>query len=388
MRRLLLTLTAFAAFATAWWAVGSSAPTQLPDDLPASGGATAPNQPPTTAATNAHGERTAARATDRGPDDGALPPDAEEAAGPDATSPPPTTLAVDVRDAASGARIAAFGWRFTTAREQYQGEVQDGAVAALQLPPGQRGSLLIEAPGMQPHEEADLLVPSPPSAPRSLTIRLLPAVTAEGITLLVQDLDGRPLAHVEVAAFALGQPGHDNERLDDKSWPFGQPLWTRRADSVDGRYRLPQLPAGRYGVRVAAVDAAGEALALQSFHHTYTLTGSNGFVEEAVLEPGCALRLELVAIDGSAFDPSRHRTTRLTVTRPGQDTAARQWTARAADGRLVRQLDAVPATGVIWPTDPLPPGVYTFELVTDGVLRAQQPLTLRAERQHVRVIVP
>lgn len=326
-----------------------------------------------------------------GPDAGGQATDAEPepevAAGGDADTPP-VTVVLDVRTAVTSAPVAAFRWRFDAAgsAKAISGEGADGA-ASLTLPPGARGLLLVEADGMQPFTRQNVAVPTPPAPALQVPVVLAPTAEAEGITLVVRDLDRQPVQHVLVSAFAL-QPGQP-----EAGWQLGRAMWTRRADADDGVYRLPPLTPGSYGVRLRGTDENGALLPLQPFLRTFTLSGSNGFLEDVQLEPGCALRLELLEPNGQPFSPDERRAAtgageiRLTLTPPGQDAARRLWAVDQGGG-VVQEVDAVPGPGTVHLVEPVPPGAWLLELRIGDTPYVSRTLQLLPQVQTERITVP
>ncbi|MFN3240180.1 MAG: hypothetical protein ACE37K_01565 [Planctomycetota bacterium] len=288
---------------------------------------------------------------------------------------------VEARDAATNQLLPAFRWRFQNGQQTVRGASEAG-VGELPLPPGATVDLLVEANGMQPATRKGLHVPTEAEPQLQLQLYLTPAVSAQGITLLVHDVDRRPVAHVRVDAFELDAQNRDG------AWQLGKPMWARRTQADDGRYQLPPLPAGEYGIRLLATDADGQLLPMSPFRRAFALTGSNGFVEDVTLEPACALRVELLEPDGSAFDPKRHGNVTITLHAAGERGIQRKWTAARRDGSgTVSEADHVPAPSPIWLAEPVAMGGYTLEIFVNGDPRVHQSLILRAETQTERVTV-
>lgn len=310
--------------------------------------------------------------------------DEDEPAAPTPPAPPtlpPVTVQLHVRSMLDQQDVAPFRWRFVLRGHSEHGD-SEGARAELRLPAGATGELLVEADGMQPFSRSQLTIPTPPQAPLPLDVFLTPTPQGTGITLLVRDLAQRPIRHVRVDAFELGD--HNRET----SWQLGQPLWSRAASAEDGNYELPPLPAGEYGVLLLATDEQGRPLPLLPFRRAFALTGSNGFVEDVPLEPGCHLVLDMVEPNGDAFDPEVHGRITLGLRPAGAPPFERMWTSGGEGGALQRALNAMPAKGVVWADEPLPAGAYTFEVFVNGDPRVQQTLVLRAgEVQTERIVV-
>lgn len=362
--------------AVAWWFAGSHDPVVPVDPAAAErGDGPAAAAPPATAERSAVPAPGAAAPTDAPPTTAPAPAPA------DAPPAAPANVRLSVRSAATREPIAAFRWRLQPADGPLQrGDGADGR-ADLALPPGQRGELLVEADGFQPGGDPQFAAPAADAPTLDVDLFLVPAATAAGITLLVHDAAGRPVPHVRVDAFPL--------RPEDRelAWHLGRPLWSRKTAAADGRYVLPELAPGEHGIRVLAVDEAGEALPLLPFRRTFLLTGSNGFVEDVPLEPGCLLQLELVNAAGQPLDPA-HGAVTLGLRLPGGPAQPRHWVQHRGK-LLVRAEDALPGPGPVWLAEAVPAGSWQFDVLVSGQPALQQMLALRAgERQVERIVVP
>ena len=310
--------------------------------------------------------------------------DAPEPATP-APEPEDPPIEVEVRSLATQDYVAEFRYRFTSAETGWNGAVGGGR-AGLQIPPGVTGDLLIEAPDMQPELRTGLTLPSPPAPPLKLQLYLRPAVAAEGITLLVHDVDRHAVVQVRVDAFTLpaGAP--------QGAWHLGKPLWSRAATAQDGRYALPKLAPGSYGVQVVAVDSEDRPLPLAPYRSVYDVTGSNGYLEDVTLEPACALQLDLYDANGSPFDPATRGDVSVKLQRGGEPAVSRRWIGARTGGALdqfqVSEVDRVPGPAPIWLATAAEPGAYVLEISIDGRTVARQPMQLAAIRQRERVLVP
>lgn len=354
------------------------------DTAPPAPIATAPMPRPTTTPTAATSDPAREAAEE---------PDALDAA-PSTAEAQPTTPApelveppieVEVRSLTTQDYVAEFRYRFTAGETGWVGAVEGGR-AGLRIDPGVTGDLLIEAPGMQPELRTGLTLPSPPAPPMQLQLFLRPATVAEGITLLVRDVDRCAVVQVRVDAFALtagAPPG---------AWHLGKPLWSRAASADDGRYVLPKLAPGSYGVQVVAVDSEDRPLPLSPYRRVYDLTGSNGFLEDVSLEPACALQLDLYDANGAPFDPATRGDVTITLQRGGEPAVSRRWTGARTGGALdqfqVSEVDRVPGPAPIWLATAAAPGAYVLEVRVDGQAVTRQPLQLAAIRQTERVLVP
>jgi len=292
--------------------------------------------------------------------------------------PDDANVRLQVRDLTTRLDVAAFRWQFQTSLGMQRG---DGSVgrAELRLPETASGTLLVEAPGLAPLQRP-LVVPGSASPPLHLDLFLGPAVPAAGVTLHVRTLAGEAVPMIRVDAWEL-QPTTDRDR-----WHLGQPLWSRRTGSVDGRYVLPSLPAGEYGIRVAATDLAGESLPLLPWRNTFVLTGDNGFVEDVPLEPGALLVLDLVDAAGRVFDPSQHGATTLTMRLPGGPETSRKWVVRSG-GAAAAAVDTIAGVGRVELADAVPAGQYELTVKIGGAVRALEGLFLRAGMQNVQRVV-
>jgi hypothetical protein len=245
------------------------------------------------------------------------------------------------------------------------------------------GELLIEADGCQPLLQAAVRGAAPGQAEVRLELFLLPAARGPGITLHVHDVSRQPILQLRVDAFALTAANRD------AAWHLGPALWARRAAAADGRYELPELAPGEYGIRVTAADAEGRTLPLLPWSGRYTITGANSVVEDVTLEPGALLALELYDASGRAFDPARYGTTTFAMHWPGGAKVQRKWLSASGGGAAATAIDVLPGIGLAELTEAVPPGVYQFELFVNGEPRLQRSLTLVAgERKLERLVVP
>ncbi len=291
----------------------------------------------------------------------------------------PVTLTV--RDLANGIAVRTFHWRFRSDGPELAGDGAEGR-ADLRLQAAARGELLVEAIGYAPFVRPQFEVPAATATPTALDVFLTPAVVAAGITLLVRDTALQPIANVRVDAYALTPESRA------VAWQLGNSLWARRTGASDGRYALPTLAAGEYGIRVFATDAEGGLLPLLPYTRTFVLTGDNGYLEDAVLEPGCLPVLELVDAGGAYFDPARLGAVTLSLRIPGGPTVPRRWTVVSGTAAATA-IDALPGVGPVWPAEAMPAGVWTLEVFVAGDPRVQRALMLRAgERQVERIVVP
>lgn len=289
---------------------------------------------------------------------------------------------VEARSLVDNQLLAGFRWRFsfTTGAQPLRGEALFG-VAELPLPARATGDLLIEAAGMEPLVQRGVTPTAAPAPALRLQVYLRPTQAAEGVTLLVRDGLGRAVDHLRVDAFQI------QDAQSTSPWQLGRPLWSRRTSAADGRYQLPPLPPGSYGVQVRATDPDGALRPLSSFSRTFTLTGSNGYLEDVTLQPACALRLELVDAAGEPFDPAGRGDVTITLRRGAELGLRRKWTGRGREGGAVSAIDRVPTTAPIWLAEPVAPGGYQLELRAGGSVLVQQPLQLTATAQVVQVTV-
>ncbi|HEX5050178.1 MAG TPA: hypothetical protein VFZ65_00270 [Planctomycetota bacterium] len=375
MRALVALLLLLAAATVAWfvWSGGDETPPPGSTGDAAARGAPAARAPSAT-------ERSEVPVQRQGPDRaGDAPAKPAAADAPAAPTAPPTVILV-VRDLSTRAPVPAFRWRFRGPAGQARGEGTDGR-AELALAGGALGEVLVEADGFAPFAQADFTVPAPPAAAAQLDVFLRPAVLAAGITLLVHDLALQPITHVRVDAFPLSAANRES------AWHLGKALWARRTEAADGRYVLPPLPSGEYGVRVVATDPEGALLPLLPYLRTFTLTGDNGFLEDVPLEPGALPVFELVDSNGTALD-AHGEAPALQLHLPGGPPISRRWVVES-QGSATTAIDTLPGTGPTWPAEAVPAGMHAFEVRIAGDLRVQLTLLLRAgERQVERVVVP
>lgn len=335
-----------------------------PNDAPPAVGERLPATPPTTA-----------------PPSPAPTPPSDAPTTPQPPAAPPGNLLLVVRDAATLQPVPTFRWRFRGDGDPLRGVATDGR-AELLVPVDVPGELLVEADQRQPFRQAAVRGAAPGEPPTQLEITLVPIVTNAGITLHVHDLGLQAMTQVRVDAFKV----NDGNRA--AAWHLEPSLWARRATSTDGRYQLPTLPAGEYGIRLVALDEAGNLLPLLPYLRTFTLTGDNGFVEDVPLEPGCALSLELVDAHGAPFNPTVYGTATIGLRLPGGPPVQRKWFSRQGDTEATA-VDVLPAIGTASLAQAVPAGTYTLEIFANGEPRVSQSLQLRAgERQVERIVVP
>jgi hypothetical protein len=305
------------------------------------------------------------------------PPAPGAAESPPSPAPAAAALHVHVRDLVSHEGIAAWSWRFVGSQVTVRGAA-DGKAAPIELPRGAAGELWIEAPGYEPFRRPLVRVDDDHEA--HLDVFLRPVVKNAGIRLVVHDLDHVPVTRVRVACF--GRTSGDDDR-----WHLDAPMWTREAAHENGDYELPPLPPGDFGVLLLAMDEQGDVLPLLPYRSTFLLTGSNGFLEDVALEPGCVLELDLRTPDGEplaerAGDPT------LDVRLAGGPAVKRRWISVGREP-AVAALDRPPVAGLFRAAEPLPAGLYELTVTVHGSPRLRQSLTLRAgERQRERLLVP
>ena len=289
-------------------------------------------------------------------------------------------LRLQVRDATTRQPVAAFRWRLRTSQTVQSGDGQHGLAEVVQKP-AERAELLIEATGYQPLTQPEVTAPATGEPAVDVEVLLIPVGIGTGITLQIHDVALQPLRNVQVAAYTL-RP--DNREL---AWQLEKPLWTRRTMSrTEDRLVPPDLPPGEYGIRVFGLDDQGTMLPLVPYVRTFALTGSNGFVEDAVLEPGCILQLELVDSAGQPLDPAQGAVT-LDLRLPGGPAVPRLW-QQQRETRTLGAIDALPGPGVTWPAEPLAPGTWQLDVQVSGQPALQRRLVLRSgERQAERLVV-
>lgn len=296
---------------------------------------------------------------------------------------PPNRFQLQAIDAVTMQPISV--WRAMLRRpgggRQLTGEGGATGTVDIDLPAGTRGDLLVEAVGYEPWLAADFVVPAAGERPELVIAKLSSAAVAAGITLHVHDQALRPLDNVRVEAFALDAANRDG------AWQDGKPLWSRRTAAPDGRYTLPTLAPGDYGIRVFAVDSDGVVLPFVPYRNTFALTGSNGFTEDVTLQAGCIPEFEIVDIYGKPLVPGGSQID-LMLTLPGGPDISRQWLVRT-DGELFRGKDLLPGVGAAWPEVPVAAGLWQLQVGRQGRQPHIEAVSLRSgERQRIRVAVP
>jgi hypothetical protein len=314
----------------------------------------------------------------------AVPPPAEHAAAPEQHAAASANTRLHVRGLATQQPLPKWRYRVRSqpgASGRVVASGEGGPEPLSMLLPAGPCELLVEADDCAPFVRGDLVVPE--SGPAlALDIFLTPAVVQSGITLLAHDTARRPIPHVRVDAF----PITDDNR--NTNWTLGSYLWARRAANNDGKYVLPPLPAGEYGIRLVATDEHGTLLPLLPYTRAFALTGDNGFVEDVPLEDGCVPVFELVDANQQPFNPASFGPTMLVLKLSGGRAVQRKWLAGNA-AATASAIDMLPGIGATWPAEAVPAGVYTFEVFVAGDPRVQRSIALRAgERQVERVIVP
>jgi hypothetical protein len=288
-------------------------------------------------------------------------------------------VTLHVRTVGSHAPIPQFQW-LLRGEVTGRGTGSEGRVE-LDLAPGTRGELVVEAPGHTPHHDAAFVAPAAGAA-RVVDVFLTPAALATGIVLQVRRSDQTPVARVRVDAFRLQGDARDTV------WQITPALWSRATEAADGRYELPVLEPGEYGIRLVALEPGGELAPLLPFQRVFVLTGNNGFTEDVVLEPGCVPVLEVCDRHGAVLAPEPQQVVGLDLRAPGGPPSARRWLGKGERGP-VAAIDRRPAPSATWPAEAVPAGVWQLDVFVDGELRLQQQLVLRAgERQHERVFAP
>ncbi len=309
-------------------------------------------------------------------------PPSRDGDAPDAAHPPAhvgTHLRLLPIDATTLEPIPAWTARLAHAGGRVEAWSRQGP-CAVDWPAGLRGRLLVEAEGYEPAVDDGFTVPTATTAPVEVRVTLTRAATAAGIALLVHDAALQPIANVRVEAFVV-------PAADPDAWRGSRPLWSRRNASTDGRYTLPTLAPGHYAVRVLAVAADGTLLPFLPFERRFLLTGSNGFVEDVVLEAGCIPEFEIVDATGALLVPGAPPIG-LSLRLPGGPEVPRQWLVRQ-QGELFRGLDVLPGVGAASPEMPVAAGSYVVVVRRPDRPAHEEPVLLRAgERQAVRIVVP
>ncbi|MCA8977263.1 MAG: carboxypeptidase regulatory-like domain-containing protein [Planctomycetes bacterium] len=290
---------------------------------------------------------------------------------------------VAVRSAATREPIDAFRVTFRLGIPTVPGTTvrADGTngVASLTLAPRARGQLLVEADRHLPASQP-LLAPGADELPLRLELFLDASAAMAGITLVVRDPEQRPVGHVRVEAQQL------TAEVEDADWATGHSLWARRTSNEDGRYTLPELAPGRYGIRLAATEPDGALRPLQPFRRVFALTGTNGYLEDVVLEPGTLLTLDLQAQGGAGLDPDEVAI-HIDLRQPGGPAISRRWHQQGERG-LIATIDGPPGPGPCWLDAAVAPGNYWLSIGIDGQTRVRQQLMmLRSGERQAEVVV-
>lgn len=310
----------------------------------------------------------------------ATPPSPSETPPATATDSGSGNLVLVVHDAAAPGTAPAFRWRLKGRGDATTGTGSDGK-AVLQAPHDADFELLVEADQRQAVQKGPLRGAAPGQPPVQVEVTLVPIVVAAGITLHVHDLAMQPMRFVRVDAFRI------TDQNRETTWTLETPLWARRAMSDDGRYQLPTLPPGEYGIRLIATDEQGALLPLLPYVRTFQLTGDNGFVEDVPLEPGCALVLELVDANGNAYDPTSFGVATLVLRLPNGPPVQRKWFTMQG-GTEATAINVLPGIGTAALAEAIPAGQYQLEVFCNNEPRVRQLLQLRSERQVERITVP
>lgn len=293
----------------------------------------------------------------------------------------PTNVLVRVHDVGSNAPAGSFRWRLRLGGEVRSGDGADGSVA-LYVPPGTTGDLLVEAPERQPVQRQGLLGPGPDEQALTVDVTLVPAVTAAGITLHVHDLAQQPIRHVRVDAFRLSDQNRDT------AWHLEPAVWARRANSDDGKYDVPPLPPGEYGLRLVALAEDGSLAPLLPYMRTFVLRGDNGFVEDVPLEPGAVLVLDVTDGYGAPYDPVKFGTATLGLRLVGGPVVQRKWFCRDGEHET-SAIDQLPGVGIAHAAQALQAGSYELEVFCNGEPRVRTRIELPAgEVVRQRIVVP
>ncbi len=294
----------------------------------------------------------------------------------------PANVVLRVREAVEHRAVESFTWRYANGGAVAKGDGAEGE-ARLRLPASTRGQLLVESGGMTP---SVIEIGVPPAGAPAATIDVImnPAAVATGITLLVHDLSLVPIANVRVDAFVLAPEARGTE-----AWALGTPLWARRTSAADGKYELPELAPGEYGIRVVAVASDGSLLPMLPYKRRFELTGSNGFLEDAPLEPGCVPTFDLVDANGAALDPAQAGVVKLGIRLVGGPPVARRWVVQGTGAAAVSGIDLLPGVGTVSPAEALPAGSYEFEAAIAGHAPVRKVLALQPGAvTNERVVVP
>jgi len=377
MRAVLILVAVLALGGAAYWMVADNAPVALPEQHNDDNSEQRPEQAnPELATSDRHNVTPAPAPKDPTPDPKPEAGTSNEIE-PDANPTIDVTLDLHVHNAVSRAPVAPFRWRFVRPGNILRGDNETGS-AALALPRAVKGDLLIEADGMQPVEQKAFQTIGHNEPTQRLDVFLTPVPTGQGIKLMVKTLDRQPVPHVRVDAYKLRSDQNANEQT---GWDLGQPLWSRGNSKPDGVYGLPPLPAGNYGIVLVATDPEGKQLPLSGYRQTFAVTGSNGFLEDVLLEPACALTIDLRDGQSRPYDPKVYGKTTISLNKAGETGIQRKWTANDDPSGTITEPNTVAGKGNVWLDQPIAPGNYLLEIFVDGDPRVSHSLQLRAEQQ-------
>ncbi len=298
---------------------------------------------------------------------------AGESAAPAAPAAAPANLVVRVRAQADGAPVPGLRWTLWLDGARRTGVAEPGADIALSVREGATGEVLLEAFGFQPERRP---VQVTPGVTALLEVTLAAHGAQTGVTITARDEHGAPVPQLRVDVWRLTADAAPDAPVD------GSPLWSRRAGSDDGAYRLPDLEPGRYEVRAMAVDQDGGQRPLLAIRRRFEVTGSNHIPIDAAFVPGTCVRLRLTDPGGTAL-PATQDVRGIELRAFGPDGARRSLVWRGGE----RQATTV-ADGLLPPTsevaEPLPAGAWRLEAWRGERLLGQcSALLLAGQRQEV-----
>ncbi|MCB9870457.1 MAG: carboxypeptidase regulatory-like domain-containing protein [Planctomycetes bacterium] len=234
-------------------------------------------------------------------------------------------LTLDVLDRADNSRVANYHATIRTRpssgapRTEYL-PAADAKDAKLDNPlvvhcaRGDRLTVRIEADGFVPAEPLDCAFGD--AAHQEHKVFLLREARFTGVELRVTDQAQQPIRQLQVKA----------KLQINASEPF-RDVWTRRATSDTGRYRLPGLASGNYQLEVVAIDDAGAATLHLPHRMSFQFTGSEQIVQPITLLPGANLQLEVVDDAGRMLSEG----VRIELTHPDGRRREAVWQAFADD---------------------------------------------------------
>lgn len=321
------------------------------------------------------GDPTAGPVAGSRPGEGGDRPDAGGEPPAPAATPPNVQLAV--LDLAERAPIARFRWTFAAeGAAPIRGDATDGS-AAVALPPGAAGSLLVEADGFAAATRT-LTVPAAGAPLLPLEFRLERSLAAAGVTVSAHAPDGTPVARLRIDLWQLPA---DAPPLPAGADPQHEPLWKRGGQGENGVFALPSLAPGRYALRAQPVDGSDAALPLQPWRREFAFAGHEAVPLAAAFSPGVVLA---IAADDAVAEL---QLTALVQTATGPWPV--QWRSQRPSGSIAIGTDVLVLPGRATTLLALPPADYRIELRQgDAVVPLIAEPTSDRDRRCFRAVLP